>query len=146
MFISRGQTHFGGTRRTCSERSDARADQYKPLIIGYNKGAGSPAFRCGRCIERSAEYPYAGYLDGRTSITVITLPSARREHYRNGDRVQRNYINSGLYPAGHQDNNCSGSHHDIRASVSDVERTLIGSVILVILVVFVLFCETGGLY
>ena len=65
------------------------------------------------------------------------IPPARREHHRHGRPRQGSHARlEGIHPAGIEITNVFDRTTTIRASVSDVERSLVLSVILVVLVVF----------
>jgi multidrug efflux pump len=75
-------------RGHCCQRPDAHADQYKPLIVGYNKGAAIrlpmlPMF------EGAQNIRTAGYLNGMPSITVIIFRQPGANIIDTVDRVQR---------------------------------------------------------
>jgi len=115
-----------------------QADQYKPIVIGYNKGAAVRLSDVAEVTNGAQNIRAAGYLNGIPSITVIIF---RQPGANIIDTVDR--INAALpsikasIPQGIKTTVVLDRTTTIRASVNDVERTLILSVILVILVVFV---------
>ena len=114
------------------------ADQYKPLIVGYNKGAAVRLSDVADVSQGQSNIRNAGYLNGVPSITVLIFRQPGANIIDTVDRViaQLPSIEASI-PQGIKTTIVVDRTTTIRASVSDVERTLILSVILVILVVFV---------
>jgi len=114
------------------------ADEYRPLIMSYNNGA---AVRLGDVAEVEdalADVRNLGLINGKPGII---LPIFRQPGANIIDTVDRvtallPYLQSSISPAMHlsvvMDRTTS-----VRASVKDIERTLLISIVLVVLVVFV---------
>ena len=62
----------------------SHADQFEPLIVGYNQGAAIRLSDVADVSDGSQNIRTAGYLNGIPSITGHDLPPAWREHHRNG--------------------------------------------------------------
>ncbi len=115
----------------------SHADQYKPLIIGYNHGAAVRLADVADVSDSTQNIRTAGYLNGTPSITVIIFrqPGANIIDTVNNIRAQLPSLQASI-PQGIKTTIVLDRTTTIRASVSDVERTLILSIVLVILVVF----------
>ena len=116
----------------------SHADQYKPLIVGYNNGAAIRLSDVADVTEGQSNIRNAGYLNGVPSITVLIFRQPGANIINTVDRVRAQLpaIEASI-PQGIKTEVVVDRTTTIRASVSDVERTLILSVVLVILVVFV---------
>ncbi|MGA9667677.1 MAG: efflux RND transporter permease subunit [Terracidiphilus sp.] len=115
-----------------------QADQYKPLIIGYNKGAAVRLSDVADVSNGAQNIRTAGYLDGVPSITVIIFRQPGANIIETVDRIRAEMPSiQASIPQGINTTIVLDRTTTIRASVNDVEKTLIGSVILVILVVFI---------
>jgi multidrug efflux pump len=114
------------------------AEQYKPLIIGYNNGNAIHLSDVADVIDATQNLRTAGYLNGHPSITVIIFrqPGANIIDTVQRIRTQLPFLHA-ILPQGISSTIVLDRTTTIRASVADVERTLIISVILVVLVVFV---------
>jgi multidrug efflux pump len=113
------------------------ADDYKPLIVGYSKGA-AVRLRDVADVEDSVQnIRVAGYLNGKRAIPLIIFrqPGANIINTNQRIRDELPYIRAAI-PQGIDTTVVLDRTTTIRASVSDVERSLILSVILVIFVVF----------
>jgi multidrug efflux pump len=120
-----------------------RADQYKPLIIGYSKGAAVRLSDVADVSNGAQNIRTAGYLDGVPSITVIVFRQPGANIIDTVDRIQAELPSiQASIPQGINTTIVLDRTTTIRASVNDVEKTLMGSVVLVILVVFV-FLRNG---
>jgi multidrug efflux pump len=114
------------------------ADQYKTLIVGYSKGAAVRLSDVADVSEGQSNIRNAGYLNGVPSITVMIFRQPGANIIDTVDRVRAELPSiEASIPQGIKTTIVLDRTTTIRASVSDVERTLVLSVILVILVVFV---------
>jgi multidrug efflux pump len=113
------------------------ADQYRPLIVAYNNGA---AVRLGDVadVEDSvADVRNIGIANGKIAVLIIMFRQPDANIIETVDRVRSliPYLQSSISPAINlkivMDRTVT-----VRASVKDIETTLIISVVLVILVVF----------
>jgi len=114
------------------------ADQYKPLIVGYKHGAAVRLSDVADVSNAAQNIRAAGYLNGVSSIpiTIFRQPGANIIETVDRIRAELPAIEASI-PQGIKTTVVLDRTTTIRASVNDVERTLILSVILVILVVFV---------
>ncbi len=116
----------------------SKADDYKPIIVGYKNGAAVRLSDVAQVIDSVQNVRAAGYLNGKRAITVIIFRQPGANIIATVDRVveQLPFIESSI-PLGIKITMVLDRTTTIRASVSDVERTLLISIVLVILVVFV---------
>ena len=115
-----------------------QADQYKPLIVGYNKGSAVRLSDVADVSNGAQNIRTGGYLDGVPSITVIVFRQPGANIIDTVDRIEAELPSiQASIPQGIKTTIVLDRTTTIRASVNGVEMTLIGSVALVILVVFV---------
>src|SRR6202142_4340902 len=119
------------------------ANDYKPLIVGYSNGAAVRLSDVAEVTDSVQNVRAAGYLNGKRSGTVIIFRQPGANIIDTVDRI-RDQLPSikATIPFGIDTTIVLDRTTTIRASVSDVERTLLISVGLVILVVFV-FLRNG---
>jgi multidrug efflux pump len=114
-----------------------QADEYKPLIVGYHNGAGVKLSDVAEVTNGAQNIRAAGYLNGVPSITVIISRQPGANIIETVDRIKAELPSiEASIPQGIKTTMVLDRTTTIRASVNDVERTLILSVLLVILVVF----------
>ena len=117
----------------------SHADDYKPLVIGYNNGAAVRLADVANVIDSVQDIRNAGYLNGsKRAINIIVFRQPGANIIQTVDRIRAAlpYIKATI-PQGIDSEIVLDRTTTIRASVSDVERSLMTSVLLVILVVFV---------
>jgi multidrug efflux pump len=121
----------------------SHAVDYQPLVVGYSKGAAVRLSDVAEVTDSVANVRTAGYLNGKRAVTVIIFrqPGANIIDTVDLIRAQLPVIKASI-PLGIETTIVLDRTTTIRASVSDVERTLIISIGLVILVVFV-FLRNG---
>ena len=121
----------------------SHAVDYQPLVVGYNNGAAVRLSDVAEVTDSVANVRAAGYLNGKRSVTVIIFrqPGANIIDTVDLIRAQLPVIKASI-PLGIETTIVLDRTTTIRASVSDVERTLLISIGLVILVVFV-FLRNG---
>ncbi len=114
-----------------------QADQYKPLVIGYNNGAAIHLSDVADVIDSTQNLRAAGYSNGIPSVTIIIYRQPGANIIETVDRIraQMPFLEA-ILPQGITTSIILDRTTTIRASVDDVERTLILAVILVVLVVF----------
>jgi multidrug efflux pump len=132
--VSNGK-HDGGHRR---QRSDVAGGDYKPLIVGVHNGTAVRLSDLGDVIDSVQNVRNAGYMDGKPSVTMIIFRQPGANIIDTVDRIKDAIpALKASIPQGIDITNVFDRTTTIRASVSDVERSLVLSVILVVLVVFV---------
>jgi multidrug efflux pump len=119
------------------------ADQYKPLIIGTHNGSAVKLSDVAEVSNAAQNIRAAGYLNGAPSISIIIFRQPGANIIDTVDRVKAELPSiQASIPQGIKTTIVLDRTTTIRASVKDVERTLMLSVVLVILVVFI-FLRSG---
>ena len=121
----------------------SHAADYKPLVVGFNHGAAVRLSDVAQVTDSVQNVRAAGYLNGKRAVTVIIFRQPGANIINTVDRVraQLPFIQASI-PLGIDTTIVLDRTTTIRASVSDVERTLLISIGLVIVVVFV-FLRNG---
>jgi multidrug efflux pump len=116
----------------------SHAEQYKPLIVGTHNGAAVRLADVADVSDGAQNIRAAGYLNGTPSITVIIFRQPGANIIDTVDRVKAELPSiEASIPQGIKTTVVLDRTTTIRASVSDVEGTLVLSVVLVVLVVFI---------
>ena len=113
------------------------ADQYRPLIVSYNNGAPVRLGDVAEVKDAVSDVRNIGLANGKPSVLIIVFRQPGANIIETVDRVRTlmPYLQSSISPA-IQLTIAMDRTVTVRASVKDIETTLIISVILVILVVF----------
>ena len=121
----------------------SHAEDYKPLVVGYKNGAAVHLSDVAQVLDSVQNVRAAGYLNGKRSVTVIIFrqPGANIIDTVDRIRAQLPFIQASV-PLGIETTIVLDRTTTIRASVSDVERTLLISIGLVVVVVFI-FLRNG---
>jgi multidrug efflux pump len=121
----------------------SKADDFKPLVVGYKNGAAIHLSDVAQVTDSVQNVRTAGYLNGKRAVTIIIFRQPGANIIQTVDRVtgQLPFIEASV-PKGIDTTIVLDRTTTIRASVDDVERTLLISIALVILVVFV-FLRNG---
>ena len=121
----------------------SHAADYQPLVVGYNNGAAVRLSDVAQVTDSVQNIRVAGYLNGKRAIPIIIFrqPGANIINTVDRIRAQLPYIQASI-PLGIESTIVLDRTITIRASVGDVERTLLISIGLVIVVVFV-FLRNG---
>jgi multidrug efflux pump len=116
----------------------SHAVDYKPLVVGYNRGAAIRLSDVAQVTDSVQNIRAAGYLNGKRGVTVIIFRQPGANIIATVDAIRRQlpFIKATI-PLGIDTTIVLDRTTTIRASVSDVERTLLISMGLVIVVVFV---------
>ncbi len=119
------------------------ANDYKPLVVGFHNGTAVHLSDVADVTDSVQNIRAAGYLNGKRSVTVIIFRQPGANIINTVDRVraQLPFIQASI-PLGIETTIVLDRTTTIRASVNDVETTLLISIGLVILVVF-LFLRNG---
>ena len=114
------------------------AIEYKPLLIAYHNGAAVRVSDVGDAIDSVEDLRSAGYANGKPGVLLIIFRQPGANIIETVDRIRAvlPQIHAAI-PASIDLQVAMDQTQTIRASVHDVERTLIISVGLVVLVVFV---------
>jgi multidrug efflux pump len=115
-----------------------KAVDYEPLLIAYRNGSAVRVRDVGGTVDSVEDIRTAGYANGKPSILVIIFrqPGANIINTVDSIRAALPQLKSAM-PSSMNIGIALDQTTTIRASVRDVERTLIISIALVILVVFV---------
>ncbi len=135
----RGQLSDGNTTQDIITNDQiAEARFYKPLVIGYHRGGAVRLSDVADVLDSAQSLRTAGYTDGVRSVSVIIFRQPGANIIETVDRIRSQLpFLEAVLPQGIKTTIVMDRTTTIRASVHDVERTLIGSIILVVLVVFV---------
>jgi len=114
------------------------ADQYRPLIVGYNNGAAVRLSDVADVQDAVSDVRNLGLANGKPSVLVVIFRQPGANIIDTVDRVRSlmPYLQSSISPA-IQLSVMMDRTVTVRASVKDIETTLLISIVLVILVVFV---------
>ncbi len=113
------------------------ADEYRPLIVSYNHGAPVRLGDVAEVTDSVSDVRNIGLANGKPSVLIIVFRQPGANIIETVDRVRTlmPYLQSSISPAIRltvaMDRTVT-----VRASVKDIETTLIISIVLVILVVF----------
>jgi multidrug efflux pump len=121
----------------------SKADEYKPLIVGYHNGLAVHLSDVADVQDSAQSIRTAGYLNGTPSVTVIIFRQPGANIIQTNQRIhdQLPFL-AAVMPQGIKTTIVLDRTTTIKASLHDVESSLIISVVLVILVVF-LFLRNG---
>jgi multidrug efflux pump len=116
----------------------SHAAEYAPLIIGYNNGAAVRLSDVADVIDSTQNLRNGGYLNGKASIVLIIFRQPGANIIQTVDRIrgQLGFLKASV-PQGVDMTVVMDRTTTIRASVNDVERSLMISIALVIVVVFI---------
>jgi len=121
----------------------SHAEEYKPIIVGYNKGAAVRLSDVADVVDSTQNLRAAGYLNGKRAVTLIVFRQPGANIIDTVDRIYAALPSvEASIPKGIDTTVVLDRTTTIRASVSTVERTLELSIVLVIAVVFV-FLRNG---
>jgi multidrug efflux pump len=116
----------------------SEAADYRPLIVGYHNGEAIKLSDVADVEDSTQNLRSAGYADGKRAIfvTIFRQPGANIIQTVDRIKTQLPFLEAVL-PQGITTTIVLDRTTTIRASVSTVEKALVGSVCLVVLVVFV---------
>jgi multidrug efflux pump len=132
--------HFSDGLRTWEVDANDQiftASDYEPLVVAYRDGSAVRVSDIGHATDSVENIRNSGYANGKSSVTVSVFRQPGANIIDTVDRVQAllPQIKASI-PQSIDVKVAMDQTATIRASVSDTERTLIISVLLVILVVF----------
>ncbi len=121
----------------------SQAEEYKPIIVGYNNGSAVRLSDVADVVDSTQNLRAAGYLNGIRAIQLIVFRQPGANIIDTVDRIKDALPSlEASIPQGINTTIVLDRTTTIRASVSTVEKTLVLSIILVIIVVFV-FLRSG---
>ena len=134
----KGQVSNGTTSYSFTDTDQLfTADQYRPLIVAYNNGAAVRLGDVSEVLDSVSDRRNIGLANGQPGVLIIVFRQPGANIIETVDRVRAlmPFLQSSISPA--IDLTIAMDRTvTVRASVKDIETTLIISVILVILVVF----------
>ncbi|HXP41929.1 MAG TPA: efflux RND transporter permease subunit, partial [Candidatus Acidoferrales bacterium] len=114
-----------------------KAEYYKSLVVGYHNGAAIKLSDVAQVTDSVENIRAAGFLDGKPCVILIVFRQPGANIIDTVDRIVAAIPSlEASVPAGIDFTIVLDRTQTIRASVKDVERTLMISIVLVILVVF----------
>jgi multidrug efflux pump len=115
-----------------------KAEYYRPLVVGYHNGSAIQLQDVADVVDSVQDVRAAGFSDGKPAVMVIVFKQPQANIIDTVDRVREALPElQASVPKGMDIAVTLDRTTTIRASVHDVEATLLISVALVILVVFV---------
>jgi multidrug efflux pump len=130
-------TNETGTADITTNDQLLKADYYKPLVVGYHNGAAVKLSDFADVQDSVENIRAAGYVNGKPGILLIIFRQPGANIIDTVDRIRASIPSlKASIPAAMDFTIMLDRTTTIRASVSDVERTLTISICLVILVVF----------
>jgi multidrug efflux pump len=136
--LARGRISNGSTTQDIVVNGQiSHAADYAPLIVGYSNGAAVRLSDVAQVIDSTQNVRNAGYLNGKPSIALIIFRQPGANIIQTVDRIrsQLPFLKATI-PQAMDMTVVLDRTTTIRASVDDVERTLIIAIALVIVVVF----------
>ncbi len=142
--LAKGQITDGtNTADIIANDQISHAEDYKPVIVGYNKGSAVRLSDVADVVDSIQNIRVAGYLNGKRAVVLIIFRQPGANIIDTVDRIRAELPSiQASIPQGMVTTIVLDRTTTIRASVRDVERTLTFSIILVIIVVFV-FLRNG---
>ena len=114
-----------------------KAADYRPMVIAYHNGTALRIADVGEAVDSVEDLRNAGYLNGRPSVLLVIFRQPGANIIDTVDRIRAVLPQlKASIPQSIDVTIAMDQTTTIRASVRDVERTLIISILLVILVVF----------
>jgi multidrug efflux pump len=136
---AKGQVSYGTTSTSFDDNDQLiTADQYRPLIVAYRNGGPVRLSDVAEVEDSVADVHNLGLANGKPGVLVVIFRQPGANIIETVDRVRAlmPYLQSSISPAIKlqvvMDRTVT-----VRASVKDIESTLLISIVLVILVVFV---------
>jgi multidrug efflux pump len=132
--------HFSDGHRTWELTANDqifKAVDYEPLIVSYKNGSALRIGDIGQAVDSVEDIRNSGYANGRPSVMVIIFRQPGANIIDTVDRIREQLpLLKASIPRSIDVNVAMDQTVTIRASVHDVERSLLISVMLVVLVVF----------
>ena len=115
-----------------------KAAYYRPLIVGYHNGAAVKLSDVADVLDSVENVRAGGFADGKPSVVLVVFKQPQANVIDTVDRIKKMLPSlQASIPAAIKLTMVMDRTTGIRASVHDVERTLVVAILLVILVVFV---------
>ena len=136
--IAKGQLSNGNTTADILANDQiSKAALYKPLVVGYHNGGAVRLQDVADVVDSQQSVRQAGYLNGKPSVNLIIFRQPGANIITTVDAIKAALPSlQASMPAGEHIFTILDRTLTIRASVNGIESTLIISVVLVIIVVF----------
>jgi multidrug efflux pump len=136
--LAKGQVADGNvTADIIANDQISKAVDYRPLVVGYHNGGAVRLQDVATVVDSQQTVRQAGFLNGKRSVNMLIFRQPGANIITTVDAVKAAIPSlQATIPQGQHIIIILDRTLTIRASVSDIERTLIISVVLVILVVF----------
>ncbi len=136
--LARGQiTNGDRTADILVNGQISRAEQYQPIVVAYKNGAAIRLSDVADVVDSTQNVRAAGYLDGKRAVMLIIYRQPGANIIDTVDRIYAQIPSlQASIPRGIDMTVVLDRTTTIRASVHDVEQTLVLSILLVIAVVF----------
>jgi multidrug efflux pump len=144
--VARGQITNGAVTADIIDNGQINhASDYKELIVGNHNGTAVRLRDVADVVDSVSNLRNAGYMDGKPSVTLIIFRQPGANIIQTVDRIRASLpaLKASL-PAGIDTTLVLDRTTTIRASVSTVQQSLVISIILVVLVVFVFLRNLRG--
>jgi len=126
------------TRDVLANDQLLKAEEYKSLVVGYHKGAAIKLSDIADVVDSTENIRASGFVNGKPSVLLIIFRQPGANIIDTVDRINDTLPSlKASIPAAIDMTVTLDRSQNVRASVHDVERSLVISTILVILVVFV---------
>jgi multidrug efflux pump len=137
--IAQGQLANGNTTTDIVVNSQiSKATDYKPLVIGYSNGAVVRLTDVADVVDSQQNVRQGGFLNGKPSVNLIIFRQPGANIIQTVEAIKAAIPSlQASIPRGMHFVTVLDRTLTIRASVSDIERTLVISVLLVVAVVFI---------
>ncbi len=137
--VAKGQISDGRlTADIIANDQISKADQYKPIVVGYHNGGAVRLDQVATITNSQQTIRQAGFLNGKASVNMLIFRQPGANIITTVEAVKATLPSlQATVPRGQHLVTVIDRTTTIRASVSDIERTLVISVVLVVLVVFV---------
>jgi multidrug efflux pump len=135
---AKGQLNISGTTQDILANDQiSKAAEYKPLIVGYHNGGAVRLQDVADVIDSQQTIRQAGFLNGKPSVNMLIFRQPGANIITTVDAVKAAIPSlQASIPSGEHIFTILDRTLTIRASVKNIETTLLISVMLVILVVF----------
>ena len=112
--LAKGQITDGNiTADIVANDQISHAEDYKPIIVGYNKGAAVHLSDIAEVIDSVQNIRVAGYLNGKRAVAIIIFRQPGANIIDTVDRIRAELPSyRGLRSSGHKNNHHAGSHYD----------------------------------
>ncbi|MCU1222299.1 MAG: acriflavin resistance protein [Edaphobacter sp.] len=116
----------------------SRAEEYKPIIVGYSQGSAVRLSDVADVVDSTQNLRAAGYLNGKRAVMLIVFRQPGANIIDTVSRIRKELPSvEASIPKGIETTIVLDRTTTIKASVSNVKATLMLSIVLVVIVVFV---------